>query len=314
MVEHKSFGKKIKDFYMRYGIVLMILILSAIFTILKPAFLGPDNLLNVVRQASVLIIVACGCTFVMIAGDIDVSVGAIACLTGMIAAKAMTNGIPILLSCLLGILVGSALGVVKGFLVTRFDLPPMVVTLAVQYFASGVANIMTGGTAIYDLPEAFDFLGRGHIWVFPTQVVLMAVFVVFFSLLLSKTAFGRRTYAIGGNQEVAKLAGIHVSRYRITFYIIASICASCGGLIMTSRVASGQPTLGTMWPMEVITSIALGGTSLKGGRGSVVGSMFGMFLLTIITNGLNINGVNSFWQMVATSVILIFTIIMNRND
>ena len=298
----------------RYGLVIVIVLVAVAFSVINRLFLLPDNLINIARQMAVTAIVSVGMTFVMISGDIDVGVGGVACLTGMIVSLAMKSGVNMWLALVFGLLVGAMLGAVNGLLVTSFSLPSMVVTLAMMNFANGVASILTGGTAVYGLPDEFLFIGRGLLLFIPSQVIIMAVLAVAGVIVLRKTPFGRHVYAIGGNKEVAKLSGINVKRTRILLYIVSGICAAIGGIILTSRTASGQPNLATTMNMNVITAVAIGGTSLNGGSGTIGGSLLGALLLTMITNGLNVNGIDSFWQLVVSAIVLIITIIAYRND
>lgn len=294
------------------GLIGVIVVLSIIFTCLNSTFIAAANLLNIVRQSSVMIIVAMGVTFVMVSGELDLSIGGVACLTGMAVSKMLTSGIPMWASIILGLLIGAAIGLVNGFLTTRFGLPSMIVTLASMNFANGCASLITGGTAIYNLPEKFEFLGRGYIGFLPAQVVFMAIIVAICAVVLSKTLLGRYALAIGGNAKVAKLAGISVVRYKIIYFVFCGLCASFGGMILTSRLASGQPNLASNMMMDTLTAVVLGGTAMSGGEGSIGGSVMGALLLTIISNGLTINGVNSFWQMIISALILIATIIARR--
>ena len=287
-----------KVFLSKFGIVLVMIVLTVIFTSIEPGFISTANIINIIRQASIMIIVACGATFVMVAGGIDVSVGGVACLTGIIVAKLLSIGMPVALTLLLGAGVGGVLGLCSGMMVSHFHIAPMIATLAIMNLANGAANLATGGTAVYNLPESFIMLG------------IAAVSYI----VLSKTAFGRRVYAIGGNEMVAELSGINVRKNKIIYYILSGICASIAGMIMTSRMGSGQPSMGATWNMDSITAIVIGGTSLNGGSGSITGSMLGTIMMVMITNGLNIVGVNSFWQMVISAMILIITIIVYRND
>lgn len=305
----------LKVFLSKFGIVLVMIVLTVIFTSIEPGFISTANIINIIRQASIMIIVACGATFVMVAGGIDVSVGGVACLTGIIVAKLLSIGMPVALTLLLGAGVGGVLGLCSGMMVSHFHIAPMIATLAIMNLANGAANLATGGTAVYNLPESFIMLGRGYIaGIIPLQVIIMLGIAAVSYIVLSKTVFGRRVYAIGGNEMVAELSGINVRKNKIIYYILSGICASIAGMIMTSRMGSGQPSMGATWNMESITAIVIGGTSLNGGSGSITGSMLGTIMMVMITNGLNIVGVNSFWQMVISAVILIITIIVYRND
>lgn len=303
---------KSKGLKNQIGLIGVILALSIIFTCLNSTFILPANLLNIVRQSSVMIIVAMGVTFVMVSGEMDLSIGGVACLTGMVVSKMLTSGVPMWASILLGLAIGALIGLLNGVLTTKFNLPSMIVTLAAMNFTNGCASLITGGTAIYNLPEEFEFLGRGYIGFLPAQVVFMAVIVVICAVVLSKTLLGRYALAIGGNSKVAKLAGIAVVKYKIIYFVFCGLCASFGGMILTSRLASGQPNLASNMMMDTLTAVVLGGTAMAGGSGSIGGSVMGALLLTIISNGLTINGVNSFWQMIISALILVATIIARR--
>lgn len=304
--------KKMQGITNHIGLIGVIIALGIIFTSLNSVFLTGGNLLNIVRQASVMIIVAMGVTFVMISGELDLSIGGIACFTGMAVSKLMTSGVGLGVSIFLGLLIGAVFGFVNGFLTTKFKLPSMIVTLATMSFANGSASLITGGTAIYGLPQAFEFLGRGYIGFLPVQVLLMSIIVVLCAVILSKTLIGRYALAIGGSETVTKLAGIPVTKYKLIYFVFCGMCASFAGMILTSRLASGQPNLASNMMMDTITAVVIGGTAMSGGRGSIVGSLLGALLLTIISNGLTINGVNSFWQMIISAVILVLTIIARR--
>lgn len=268
--------------------------------------------MNIVRQSAVMIIVAMGVTFVMISGELDLSIGGVACLTGMVVSKLLTSGVSIPVAILIGLLLGALLGLFNGILTTKFNLPSMIVTLATMNLANGSASLITGGTAIYNLPQEFEFLGRGFIFGIPAQVVFMVILVIICGIVLSKTLIGRYALAIGGNADVAKLAGISVIKYKLLYFVFCSLCASFAGMILTSRLATGQPNLASNMMMDTLTAVVLGGTAMSGGEGSIAGSVMGALLLTIISNGLTINGVNSFWQMIISALILIATIIARR--
>ena len=303
MNKEKVLGKS-KGILNQIGLIGVIAALCIIFTFLNSTFIAGANLMNIVRQSAVMIIVAMGVTFVMISGELDLSIGGVACLTGMVVSKMLTSGVSMAISILAGLLLGAFFGLVNGVLTTKFKLPSMIVTLATMNLANGSASLITGGTAIYNLPEKFQFLGRGFIAGIPAQVVFMVVIVIVCAIVLSKTLVGRYALAIGGNSEVAKLSGISV--------VFCGLCASFAGMILTSRLATGQPNLASNMMMDTLTAVVLGGTAMAGGEGSISGSVMGALLLTIISNGLTINGVNAFWQMIISALILIATIIARR--
>ena len=299
---------KSKGILNQIGLLGVIAVLCIIFTCLNSTFIAAANLMNIVRQSAVMIIVAMGVSFVMISGELDLSIGGVACLTGMVVSKLLTSGVSIPVAILIGLL----LGLFNGILTTKFNLPSMIVTLATMNLANGSASLITGGTAIYNLPQEFEFLGRGFIFGIPAQVVFMVILVIICGIVLSKTLIGRYALAIGGNADVAKLAGISVIKYKLLYFVFCSLCASFAGMILTSRLATGQPNLASNMMMDTLTAVVLGGTAMSGGEGSIAGSVMGALLLTIISNGLTINGVNSFWQMIISALILIATIIARR--
>lgn len=312
MKKHAFLNGKGKAIRNQGGLLLMLVLLSALFTLLNRTFLTGANWMNIVRQASVSIIVAMGMTFVMISGEMDLSIGGIACVTGMVVCKLMTSGVGVAPAVLLGLLLGVLFGFASGFLITTFHLPAMIVTLAMMNIANGVASLLTGGTAIYGLPDRFQIFGRGMVGPVPVQVIIMFVIVIVCFVVMNKTLLGRYAFAIGGSNEVARLAGIQVRKYKIIFFMISGLLSALGGIILTSRLMTGQPNLASNMMMDTITAVVLGGTAMSGGSGSIVGSFLGALLLTIITNGLTIVGVNSFWQLIISALILLLTIIFRQ--
>ena len=311
MNKEKLFSKS-KGVLNQVGLIGVIIVLCVIFTCLNNTFIAGANLMNIVRQSAVMIIVAMGVTFVMISGELDLSIGGVACLTGMVVSKMLTSGFGMAVSIIAGLLLGALFGLINGVLTTMFKIPSMIVTLATMNLANGSASLITGGTAIYNLPEKFEFLGRGFIAGIPAQVVFMVIIVAICAVALSKTLLGRYALAIGGNADVARLSGIPVVKYKLVYFVFCGLCASFAGMILTSRLATGQPNLASNMMMDTLTAVVLGGTAMAGGEGSIGGSVMGALLLTIISNGLTINGVNTFWQMIISAVILIATIIARR--
>ena len=295
------------------GLIGVIIALSAVFTLLNPSFIMSDNILNIVRQSSVNIIMAMGVTFVMVADQLDLSIGGIACFAGMAVAVMMNAGVPIPVAVMISIGIGAVVGFINGFLSTKFGLPSMIVTIATMNICNGVASLLTGGTAVYGLPEDFSVLGRGYVGPIPFQVVLMAAIVIICAIVLAKTLFGRYAYAIGGNENVTRLAGVKVFRYQICYFIISGICSAIAGIILTSRLMTGQPGAASNSMVDILTAVVIGGAGVTAGStGSVFGSLLGALLLTIVANGLTINGVNSFWQLIVTAIILLVVIIVRR--
>lgn len=302
---------KLIEIRKRYSIVLVILALTVLFTLLNNRFISEANLINIIRQASIMIIVGCGATFIMIAGDVDISVGGVACLCAVVTSIMIRMNVPVVLAVLAGILTGGLFGLISGILVAWFAFPPMIATLGMMNLCTGIANLVTNGTAISDLPEKFQILGRGYVGDIPILAIIMAVITAVCEVILAKTTFGRYVYAIGGNSTVAGMAGVNVNRIRLSYYAVGGICSALAGVLSTSRMGSAQPTLGTSWPMDIIAGVVIGGTHFKGGSGTIMNTVFGVILMTMITNGLNLLGVNTFWQQIVTALLLIFTIIVN---
>ncbi len=298
----------------KYALLGIILVLTVIFAVLNPIFIAPANLLNIIRQAAVMIIFAVGMTYVMISGMIDLSMAGVATLTAMIAARILVAGQGLVTATLGAFAVGILFGILNGILVTKFKLNAMIVTLATNNLASGATLLICNGTAVYNLPDFFMALGRGYVGVIPIQVLIMAVVVLSGHIILKKTVYGRRVYAVGGNATVARLSGIAIESSRLSYFIISSICATLAGLILAARNATAQPVPSSTIGMDVIAATVIGGTSLSGGKGGVIGSVMGAVLLTMISNGLTVNGVSSYWQTVISAGILIVTIIIYRDE
>ena len=314
---NKSFGQPVLTYVKhntsQFVVLAMIIVLSIYFGFSTDTFLSSTNVMNIVRQSSIYTIIGCSVTMVMISGTIDISIGGqMACAT-VISGLLMTKwGWPIIPACIIAIMVGAVFGFMNGYLITKFNLAPMIVTLAIQTLAYGIANLLTSGLYVYDLPSAFKVLGRGYVGKIPLQVIIMLVFLATTHVLLSKTVIGRRIYAIGGNEMVAKLAGIDYKKYRILLYTVNGMVACFGGLIVISRMGSAMPDLAQNYSLEIMTSVIIGGTLLGGGSGNMIGTFLGVVLITIISNGLNISGVSTYWQSVVQAAILVVVIILNR--
>ena len=298
----------------KYALLVIIVLLGVAFSFMSPVFLTGGNLINIVRQSSVMIIYSIGLTFVMIAGMIDISIVNVALMACMISGMMMKAGCSVWLSVLVGFVFGGLIGLINGFLTTRFELNPMIVTLGTSSLCAGGTLLISGGKSIYNLPESFQMLGRGYLGFIPIQVIVMLAVVAVSMLVLGKTVYGRRAYAIGGNAQVAKLSGIKVSGYQISFFVICSLMAVLAGIISASRIATASSTPSANMLMNVIAAVVIGGTSLNGGKGSVLGSVMGAFMLAMISNGLTIVGLSSYWQTVISAVILLITIIIYRKD
>jgi len=291
------------------SIAIAFVILFIVMSAATDTFFTPENLINVTRQASTVIIVAIGMTYVLILGGIDLSVGSVACLAGTLSAGFMTkNAIPIPLAIILGLGIGVGIGVISGIMVSQVKIPPFIATLAMMSTARGLSLVYTGGYPITNMPEQALFLGRGYIGKLPVPVLIMLIVLVISWVLLSSTKFGRYIYAIGGNEECSRLSGIKVNRTKIIVYAFCGLMAGISGLLLTMRLASGQPTLGQGMELDAIAACVLGGTSLAGGKGYMLGTIIGCFFMVIMGNGFNILGISSFYQQVLTGIILLVAV------
>jgi ribose transport system permease protein len=290
--------------------------LIAVFIYLSFAsdvFLTSDNLFNVGQQTAVTAIIAIGMTVVIITAGIDLSVGAVAALSGVLGVKLMTEvGLPPLLAIIGGMLVGAGAGLVNGLLVTAAGLAPFIATLGMMSVARGLTLIVTGAVAVFGAPDGFRLLGQGEIGPVPIPVIVLIAVAVLGQLLLTRTRLGRYSYAIGSNPEAARLSGIPVRRVLTAVYIIAGATAGLGGMIAASRVNSGQPNFGIGLELDVIAAAVIGGASLFGGQGTVVGTLIGGFLIALIRNGSVLLNVNTFYQSVIIGVIIWLAVIFDQ--
>lgn len=296
---------KIKNLINKFGIYVILIIIFVFFAICTDSFLSPKNLFNIGRQVSMIGICAVGMTMVLLTGGIDISVGSIIALVGVVCAKLTVEGnIPFYLSAVLAILVGTLCGLIVGFMVMKFDVSPLIATLAMQTIARGLAFILTGGIPVYGLPDSARFVGQGYIAGVPTPLILMVVIFAVGFWLLEKTRFGRHVYAIGGNEEVSRLSGINVPLRKMQIYSLSGLFASIAGIIMLSRINSGQPAVSEGFEMDVITGAVLGGVSVAGGEGRILNVVAGVLVMGILSNGMVLLNLDEYWQWVVKGIVL----------
>jgi ribose transport system permease protein len=286
-----------------------------------PTFLLPDNLRNVANQITVIAIIAIGMTMVIITAGIDLSAGSLIALSAVVAAwliAAMGGGEAsagiMILGGLGGILLCGAVGAFSGLVITRFRIPPFIATLAMMQVAAGFAYIISQGKPIYQLPDGFVALGRGAepLLKIPYAVILMALLYVLAHILMSRTTWGRYIYAVGGNMEAARLAGIRVKLVVFSVYTLCGMLAGLGGIIMASQLKSGAPTYGLTYELYVIAAVVVGGTSLMGGEGRIFGTLIGAFIIAVIQNGMNLTNVESYTQKVVLGLVILGAVLLDR--
>ncbi len=293
------------------GLPLIVVVLTVLFSIYSDVFFSVQNFRNIGVAAAALAAVSFGQTFAILTAGLDLSVGAIVALVSIVGAIVMrdygvTAGVAASLAT------GSCVGLANGIVITRFKVFPFIATLAMMSIISGLALSLSGGVAVTGVPDKFSDLAYQVILGIPGPVIIALAVLLIAFLVLRYTRLGRRIYAVGGNEEAARLSGIRVSGVKIAAYILSGFCAAVGSIILTARVASGQPSLGTNLPLESVAAVVLGGVSLFGGRGSVIGVAFGVLFVSILSNGLNLLNVSSYTQMMVIGLALILAVALDQ--
>lgn len=290
------------------GTLSGLILLGTTLSLLTPHFLTVSNLLNVAQQTSINAIIAAGMTFVIISAGIDLSVGSVLALSGVVLGGLMAGGCPLPLSLLGGLLVGLTCGLVNGVLIAFGRLPPFIATLGMMSVTRGLALLYTQGRPISGFPDSFRFLATGECVGVPMPVVLMLAVYGGAGCLLSRTTLGRYTYAIGGNENAARLAGVRVRRYKIAVYGLAGFLSGLAALVLTARLNSAQPIAGIMYELDAIAATVIGGTSLMGGAGRLRGTLVGALIMGVLRNGLNLLDVSSYIQQTLIGTVIILAV------
>lgn len=298
------------------GPLIALIVLIIIVSVMNPSFMTANNLLNLLRQVSINALIAFGMSFVILTGGIDLSVGSILALSGALTAGLIVTGIPTFLAMLVGMILGAALGMINGLLITKGKMAPFIATLATMTIYRGATLVYTNGNPITGIGKSFlfQFVGRGYLFGIPFPIVVMLISFILLYILLHKTAFGKKTYAVGGNVKAAEIAGVKTDKIQILIYTISGFMASIAGIILTSRLNSAQPTAGQSYEMDAIAAVVLGGTSLSGGKGRLFGTLIGALIIGTINNGLNLLGVSSFYQQIVKGVVIIIAVLLDRKQ
>jgi len=296
----------------KMGPLLGLLLLGIALTILSDRFFTVDNLLNVARQISINAIISVGMTLVILTGGIDLSVGSIVALTGSITAGLLVGGHGIFSAILVGMIIGALLGMCNGLLITRAEIPSFIATLGTMTAARGFTLVYTDGRPITGMEDAFRFLGSGYLCSIPVPVIIMVLIFVIAYIMLKKTRLGRYIYAIGGNEEAARLSGINTKKILLVVYVLGGLLAGVSGIIMASRLNSAQPTAGVSFELDAIAAVVLGGTSLSGGVGTIGGTLIGAFIIGVLDNGLNLLNVSSFYQQIAKGLVILLAVFLDK--
>ncbi len=303
-----------------YGSLIALILLVVVIGMISPEFRKINNFLSLLRQSSINGFIAFGMTMVILTGGIDLSVGSTLAVSAAFCAGMITAGIPVPLAMILTLGIGFCLGSVSGILITVGRLQPFIATLVGMTIYRGVTLIYTGGKPISNITNeqfagagVLEFFGRGSIGPIPFPAVMfLLVFLIYF-VVLNMTTAGRKVYAVGSNEDCAKLVGINSGKVKFLIYSVSGFMASIAGLVLLSRLGSAQPTLGQGFEMDAIAAVALGGTSMSGGRGKITGTLIGVLIIAVLNNGLNILGVSSYWQDVVKGIVILIAVLSDKN-
>jgi len=295
----------------QFGTLIVLILLSAALWALSPHFMSLSNWLNIAQQTAINAIIAAGMTFVIISAGIDLSVGSILALSGVVMAGALQAGVPVPLAILLCLAVGSLCGSANGLLIARGKLPPFIATLGMMSVARGAALIFSDGRPVSGFTPGFRAIANGEFLAIPVPVWIMAAVYLLAHLVLNRTTLGRYTYAIGGNEEATQLSGVNVRRYKTLVYSLAGLLSGLAAVLLTARLNSAQPIAGINYELDAIAATVIGGTSLLGGEGHILGTLIGAFIMGVLRNGLNLLGVSSFVQQTVIGAVIIIAVLLD---
>ncbi|RDU22558.1 ABC transporter permease [Anaerosacchariphilus polymeriproducens] len=300
---------KLMEFIKKYGIYVVLLLLVIFFSVSTDSFLVSSNLFNVARQVSMLGIASVGMAFVLLLGGIDLSIGSQITVVNIVAAWMMVKeGMNPVMSCFIAIAISVFVGFLNGWIIANINMPPLIVTLSSMTILEGIAYIISGGIPIFGFPKSFAVIGQGYIGPVPIPVVIMIIILGIGSFILNKTYFGRYFYAVGGNEEAAKLSGIHVKRVKYLVYTLSGLFAGIAGVVMLSRTNSGQALAGKGFEFDVLTAVVLGGVSVNGGSGKMSNVVAGVLILGVLSNGMVLLNVSQYVQMVTKGLVLLVAV------
>lgn len=307
--------KEIKAFFTKTptgGIFLALILVCALFSSMTSRFLTPTNISVILNQVSVNAILAFGVTFVIIAGGIDLSLGSLVAVCGVVVALLSQNNEYSLWLAIIGTLIaGIALGALNGIIVVLTKVPPFIVTLGTMTIGRGVALILSKGRPISELNESLNFLGNGDLFGIPIPILFLVLSYVTCHILLTKTIFGRYVKAIGGNEMASYVAGVRVNRIKLYVYMISGLFAALAGILLTARINTGQPNAGLGFELDAIAAVIIGGTSTRGGKGTITGTLLGVLFIGVINNGLDLINVSAYWQQVIMGGIIILAVVLD---
>ena len=298
------------NIYKKYGILTILIVFIIISALMNSTFIKPVNLTNILRQVVVVGIIACGAQLIMVAGMIDLSPGSVLALSGCIAADVMVKTNSPLLAIIVGLAIGTICGLISGLVIIKFAVPSFIMTLAMQAMARGAVYVYTNAVPISNL-GSFTEIGQGYIGPIPISVIIFAVIIVITGLLLNKMRLGRYLYAVGGNMGAAKASGINDRRVRLYAFLYGGFAAGLAGIMLTARMNSGQPIAGVGYEFNAVTGVVIGGTSLNGGIGKLSGTIYGVLLIGVLNNIMNLQNVSSYFQQIVQGAIIAIAVIID---
>ncbi len=302
-----------KEYLVKYQIFIAFAIICTILSVATPNFFSLQNMVIVLRQISINGILAVGVTFVIIAGGIDLSLGSVIALTGVVAAIFAHPGeYPLIVSLSLAILTGILIGTINGLTISKGKVAPFIVTLGMMTIARGLALLISNGRPVSNLSKSFNFIGGGDIFNIPVPIIIFAIVIILASVILNYTKTGRYIYAVGGNEHAATASGINVNAIKMFTYVVCSGLAALAGVILASRITTGQPNAGVAYELDAIAAVVIGGTSLSGGVGSIIGTVLGALIIGVINNGLDLLNITSYYQQIIKGIIIVGAVLIDR--
>lgn len=306
--------KDIKSLLFKYKSLIGLIILCVVISVITPRFLTVTNVLNVFTQVSVNAIIAVGMCFVILTGGIDLSVGSTLAITGAVAATLVKSNTNTFVTIIAVLIIGALIGLFNGILVSKGKIQAFIVTLATMTVFRGVTYVYTKGTPISGLSSDFTVIGNGKLAGIPLPVILILLVVLGAWYVLNQTRYGRYVYAVGGNEDSARLSGINTDKIKALVYVICGVTAALSGIVVTSRIGSASPNAGSGFELDAIAAVVLGGTSLSGGEGSVIGTIIGAMIIGVLNNGLNLMNVSPFYQLIVKGFVIILAVILDKKN
>ena len=307
MTQKKDMAKILRQF----GLIFVALFIVVLMSFLSPVFMTSQNITNILRQISLNGILSIGMSFVILTGGIDLSVGSVIAITGVISGSIMDTGGNWFVACIVALLCSLICGAINGWLISYVEFQPFIATLSTMTIGRGIALAYSDGKPYTISDPSFIRIGQGNVMGIPIPIILLVIFCIAGLVILNMTTFGRYVFAIGGNKNAAKLSGVRTRRIQLAVYVLSSVCAWMVGLILAARISSGQPTAGESFEMDAIAATSIGGTSMSGGIGSLTGTICGFILLGLLNNSMNLMNINSFYQQIVKGCLIILAVFLD---